>query len=295
MSYQTFPDSAGASDSPAKLKALQLPDLTGKTVLDIGCNTGFFCMYAKEQGASEVTGIDISAAFISQATERATEKHLFIEYYLDHWNRIPDKKYDVILFLSSLHYEKNPVAFFDNIYSHLSDDGILVLECGISPTYLHKNSITKQTRHDGVRFYPDIDTLLKVWLKKFSCRLFGLSVKQDGDNVNRFVIHCSKKVSTVIFISGNPSDGKSNLAKRLNPDICINTDVLFGEEFKDTDVMAKWESRNGTEYYTDIILQAIELNCGAELIVVEGYILKDLYEDLKKALRKSFRIWHLQR
>ncbi len=40
--YQSFDDEKGASASEKKLKAIRLPDdLTGKSVLDIGCNEGF--------------------------------------------------------------------------------------------------------------------------------------------------------------------------------------------------------------------------------------------------------------
>ena len=295
MSYQTVGDVKGASDSEGKLKALQLPLLTGKKVLDLGCNSGFFCEAAQDKGAASVLGIDIHSTFIEEAKQRVRGHNL--NYVNTSWNNLPNAKFDVILFLSALHYEKNPIAFFDNVYSHLADDGLLVIECGIDTFHFHKNSITKQTRHDGERFYPDIDTLLNVWLKKFSCRLIGGSVNQAGDNVPRYVIHCKKKKSTVIFITGNPGDGKTSLAKSIKPDVYISTDLLFGEEFRDTDnIQLRWEQRNGTEKkYIDTLLAAIRLNEGADVIVVDGYILKDLYVHLKNALEPMYRTWHLQR
>ena len=47
----------GAPEWPA-LKAM-LPDLTGKAVIELGCGYGWFCR-ARELGASDVTGVDIS-------------------------------------------------------------------------------------------------------------------------------------------------------------------------------------------------------------------------------------------
>lgn len=42
----------------AKLRAIPLPDLTGKRVLDIGCDHGAFCKLASDQGAAYVLGLD---------------------------------------------------------------------------------------------------------------------------------------------------------------------------------------------------------------------------------------------
>src|SRR5436190_23944459 len=48
----------GAPEGPA-LRAM-LPDLHGRTVLDLGCGFGWFCRWAREQGAAYVVGIDVS-------------------------------------------------------------------------------------------------------------------------------------------------------------------------------------------------------------------------------------------
>ena len=44
-----------------------LPDLTGKSVLDAGCGTGKFCTIAAARGAGFVKGIDLSPVMIEQA------------------------------------------------------------------------------------------------------------------------------------------------------------------------------------------------------------------------------------
>jgi SAM-dependent methyltransferase len=68
--YQSFPGVKGASESLAKLEALRLPPLQGKRFLDVGCNEGFFCGYARFDGAAEVIGIDASKATIARAQAR---------------------------------------------------------------------------------------------------------------------------------------------------------------------------------------------------------------------------------
>ena len=42
-------------------------DLTGKTVLDIGCNAGFYSMEMKRRGAARVVGLDSDERYLGQA------------------------------------------------------------------------------------------------------------------------------------------------------------------------------------------------------------------------------------
>jgi len=50
--------------------------LVGKTVLDIGCGTGFFALETLRQGASSCMGVDLSSAAIHEANEFAKESGL---------------------------------------------------------------------------------------------------------------------------------------------------------------------------------------------------------------------------
>src|SRR5688572_19411950 len=56
----------GAPEWPA-LRAL-LPDLRGRSVLDLGCGFGWFCRWAREQGAARVVGVDVSEKMLERAT-----------------------------------------------------------------------------------------------------------------------------------------------------------------------------------------------------------------------------------
>src|SRR3954447_16247358 len=42
-------------------------DLTGKTVLDVGCNAGFYAVEAKRRNAARVVGVDSQRAQVRQA------------------------------------------------------------------------------------------------------------------------------------------------------------------------------------------------------------------------------------
>jgi len=66
----------GAPEWPA-LRAL-LPDLHGRNVLDLGCGFGWFCRWARQQGAAHVLGIDVSEKMLARA--RATSEDPAVTY-----------------------------------------------------------------------------------------------------------------------------------------------------------------------------------------------------------------------
>lgn len=51
----------GSREAKSRVEKMKLAeiDFTGKTVLDLGCNLGFFCHYAHGRNARRVTGVDV--------------------------------------------------------------------------------------------------------------------------------------------------------------------------------------------------------------------------------------------
>ncbi len=103
VQYQTFPEVPGDSSTFEKLKALRLPDLVGKRFLDVGCNEGFFCGYAKFAGATEAIGLDQSNMFI----ERAKRRFGNVRFLQQSWDALPDGEFDCVLLASALHYAED--------------------------------------------------------------------------------------------------------------------------------------------------------------------------------------------
>jgi SAM-dependent methyltransferase len=54
------------------------PELSGKTVLDLGCGYGWHCKFAADHGAASVLGIDQSGQMIGEAKRRNPDT--IIEY-----------------------------------------------------------------------------------------------------------------------------------------------------------------------------------------------------------------------
>lgn len=62
----------GAPEWPA-LSAL-LPELRGRKAVDLGCGFGWFCRFAREKGAAQVLGIDVSENMLARAREMTRDE-----------------------------------------------------------------------------------------------------------------------------------------------------------------------------------------------------------------------------
>lgn len=221
MSYQDF-DGKGDSKSHEKLKALRLDDFarvtkrnreqpfSKLTVLDIGCNEGFFCAEALRLGAKRVVGIDKSASFIASARSRVPEA----TFLHGDWWSIPNEKFDVILFLSAIHYEPEQKRLLASLRDHLSPGGTLILECGVASDQAGQRWHTV-ARADGPRRYPTEDLLRNDLLEGFAVRWIGPSVAQAGDPIPRYVYHCRPKMSTALLVAAPGGSGKTTLASNF--------------------------------------------------------------------------------
>jgi protein-L-isoaspartate O-methyltransferase len=208
VQYQSFPDSAGDSRSLDKLKALGLPALEGKSFLDVGCNEGFFCGFAKFAGAARVVGIDQNAEFVRRARARFPD----CEFHASGWDQLPDGSFDVILLASALHYADDQPRLINQLTERLTRDGVLVLELGI----VHSEKPEWITVKRGIdqRQFPSMPLLVKL-LDGYAWKWMGPSVNQSGDPVPRHVIHISRRRPLAYLLMQPPAFGKSSLAKRL--------------------------------------------------------------------------------
>ncbi|WP_104718150.1 tRNA 5-methoxyuridine(34)/uridine 5-oxyacetic acid(34) synthase CmoB [Helicobacter trogontum] len=144
---QFFIDSEWQSNKKMKLilKALDTIqyDLKDKTVLDVGCNNGYYMFDLALRGIKHITGIDPIAIF-------------FLQFYfiyklsnISHCNfrllGVQDvsklrAKYDLVLCLGVLYHRKEPLQTLKQLKSVLAPNGILLLETLIlqdeSPTCL---------------------------------------------------------------------------------------------------------------------------------------------------------------
>ena len=92
-------------------------DLAGASVLDIGCNAGFYSIELKRRGAGRVLGIDVDERYLKQAHFAASTLGLDIEfekrsvYAVD---EIPGK-FDIVLFMGVLYHLRYPLYALDRV------------------------------------------------------------------------------------------------------------------------------------------------------------------------------------
>lgn len=99
-------------------------DLTGKSVLDIGCNAGFYSVEMKRRGASRVLGIDFDPGYLAQARFVAEVQDLDIEFLQLGVYDIASlrEQFDIVLFMGVLYHLRHPLLALDLIYEHAARD-----------------------------------------------------------------------------------------------------------------------------------------------------------------------------
>jgi tRNA (mo5U34)-methyltransferase len=103
-------------------------DLTGRSVLDIGCNAGFYSIEMKRRGAARVFGIDSDERYLAQA-ELASEALGFgdIEFArLDVYDVAAiGERFDLVIFMGVLYHLRHPLLALDLIREHVAGDLLL--------------------------------------------------------------------------------------------------------------------------------------------------------------------------
>jgi tRNA (mo5U34)-methyltransferase len=99
-------------------------DLSGMTVLDIGCNGGYYSMEMKRRGAARVLGIDSDEAYLSQARFAAEVNELDIDFLKMSVYEVPQLKerFDIVIFMGVLYHLRHPLLALDLLHDHVTRD-----------------------------------------------------------------------------------------------------------------------------------------------------------------------------
>ena len=114
----------GAPEWPA-LRAM-LPDLRGLKVVDLGCGFGWFCRWARENGAARVLGIDVSEKMLERG--RAETQDTAIAYTradLEHLE-LPEGAFNLAYSSLVFHYIEDLRSLMSQIHRSLVAGGRLV-------------------------------------------------------------------------------------------------------------------------------------------------------------------------
>lgn len=156
--------------------AMRVADFRGKSVLDVGCGTGYAAHYLASAGPREIVGVDASSESIRFARKNFPE-HEFI--CRDAADLALHRRFDVVTSFEVIEHVPNPQALLQAAVRHLAPSGILILS---TPNRLlfslgRERSIVNKTHlHEFVQ--DEIRALLGRFFGRF--RLYGQRHASEG-------------------------------------------------------------------------------------------------------------------
>ena len=99
-------------------------DLTGKTVLDVGCNAGFYSLEMKRRGARRVVGIDSDEQYLNQARFAAEVVGAEVEFRRMSVYEVAAlrERFDLVLFMGVFYHLRHPLLALDLLHEHAVGD-----------------------------------------------------------------------------------------------------------------------------------------------------------------------------
>jgi tRNA (mo5U34)-methyltransferase len=99
-------------------------DLSGKSVLDVGCNAGFYSIQMKRRGADRVVAIDTDEKYLAQARFAAKVSNVEIEFRNLSVYQVADlhEQFDLVLFMGVLYHLRHPLLALDLLHEHVVAD-----------------------------------------------------------------------------------------------------------------------------------------------------------------------------
>lgn len=124
-------------------------DLSGASVLDIGCNGGFYSIQLKRRGAGRVLGIDVDDRYLNQARFAAKTLSVDIEFEKRSVYQVDaiTGQFDYVFFMGVLYHLRYPLFALDKVITKVAPGGNLVFQ-----TMLRGDSGTK-TWEDDYQFW----------------------------------------------------------------------------------------------------------------------------------------------
>lgn len=151
-------------------------DLSGATVLDVGCNAGFYSLEFKKRGASRVLGVDVDERYLGQARFAASVLNLDIDFQkcsVYDVDRIAGQ-FDYVLFLGLFYHLRYPLYALDKVITKV------------------RSRLVFQTMVRGSMVSPEMREDYQFWDKKvfqdpdFPCMYF-IEKKYAGDPTNWWI------------------------------------------------------------------------------------------------------------
>jgi SAM-dependent methyltransferase len=194
-----------------KLAAVPLPeDLTGRTVLDVGCDHGFWCALARDRGATEVRGLDRNRPVNGVHTDLVALNRAAVpgcDFSCIELGRqwFSFGKFDVVLMLSMYHHvynltgDHNPIWFW--MYLHTQQEVLWENPVDLSDGVAAKDIVSRL--HAGYT---------EAAIRAAAEMYFDIEVIGRGHVSTRTVWRCTPKKLPAVTYQGAPRDGAGGAA-----------------------------------------------------------------------------------
>lgn len=114
-----------------------LPELKGRSILDVGCGTGIFTFLFEAYEPQSLIGLDVAGEMLAISKQKAAERHSKADFILGDAASIResiDQTFDFVFSSTTSHYIKDLNGFFQGIAASLAENGCCVLSV-IHPVY----------------------------------------------------------------------------------------------------------------------------------------------------------------
>ncbi|MEO4054626.1 class I SAM-dependent methyltransferase [Solibacillus sp. CAU 1738] len=104
-------------------------DISGKSVLDIGCGSGHSLEYMANNGAKELWGLDLSTNQIETANKLLSNQQVNVNLFespMEENPGIPGSYFDIVYSIYALGWTVDLKQTLSNIYSYLKPGGIFI-------------------------------------------------------------------------------------------------------------------------------------------------------------------------
>lgn len=220
----------------------------GRTLLDIGCYLGYFCLEAMKRGAASATGIDPNREVIRQARELASLLSLKPEYICGDFERHDwaGNRYDTVLCLNVLHHLFDPLHAMKTMMElarrrliiefktlSLEDlrfgwfNPLLLLARNTSHIFMAQPKVGDDIAGRSYLFTPNA---MRMLFEAHSLAFEPVKITRSPFK-DRYLLDARKRnIGHLLVVSGPTSSGKSTFADRFLADHQLRTRLGIKED-----------------------------------------------------------------
>ncbi len=235
--------------------------LAGKSVLDVGCCNGYFCLEALARGARRAVGWELSPDRVRHARMIAEMRGAPAEYHPRNLEAAAPESggevFDLVICLNVLHYMKDPIAALDKLIALTGETLILELAAlgrrdrrslGLSrwqSWFLSRFPVMAVggDRRDARFFFTrsGIVNLLRFQRSHFA----DVRIVDSGFRDRFIVVARRRRIEHLVIVAGPTSAGKATLVEAMaqgrHPELAgsLGIESFAGWQSADADAIAK--------------------------------------------------------